>query len=423
MSSRVLVVPAGTEIGHEVYESLRYSKHWELVGANAVRDHSEVTFPKMHFGLPFVDHNNFVHAVQSLVKEQNIEFVVPAHDEAIFKLSGQLTGAVFVGPHLELSELLRFKSKILMSLRDYIPVPAGVGDRPTFPIFAKPDRGQGSRGARIVRNEQELTLVRKAEEPMLLQEFLPGPELTIDCFSSPNHEVIYCTARKRDRVSSGIATRMQMVEEPLFLEYAAIISRELKISGAWFFQVKQDAYGVYKLLEVANRIAGSSGFQRAIGINLMDAWLHQISGREVSFIKPLIDTLIYDRALYARMKLQRKVKNIYVDFDDTLIFNKGAAVHHRLIGLLYAFKITKGVPLTLVTRHNGEIDAQLRRMGLIGLFDDVVHLKNGEKKSSYINPDGAVFIDDAFSERKEVGSLPGVICLPPESIEMLEAIL
>jgi hypothetical protein len=377
----------------------------------------------MHFGLPFVDDENFVREVQRLVAEQNIDFVIPTHDEAIFKLSGKLTTAVFVGPHLELSELLRFKSKVLMRLRDYIPVPADVGDRPTFPIFGKPDRGQGSRGARIIRNEQELALLRKTQEPMLLQEFLPGGELTVDCFSSPNHEVIYCAARRRDRVSSGIATRMQMVEEPLFLEYAAIISRELKVSGAWFFQVKQDAYGIYKLLEVANRIAGSSGFQRAIGINLMDAWLHQVSGREVSFIKPMVDGLVYDRALYARMKLQRKVKNIYVDFDDTLIFNRGAGVHHRLIGLLYAFKITKGVPITLVTRHKGEIDAQLRQMGLVGLFDDVVHLRNGEKKSSYINPDGAVFIDDAFSERKEVGSLPGVICLPPESIEMLEAIL
>ncbi|TIX89355.1 ATP-grasp domain-containing protein [Rhizobium sp. P44RR-XXIV] len=423
MRGRVLVVPAGTEIGHEVYESLRYSKHWELVGANAVKDHSEVTFPEAYFDLPYVDDDGFVFEVQRLVAEKRIDYVIPAHDEALFQLSGKSMTAVLVGPSTELSDILRFKSKVLMKLRGHIPVPEAIGNSPLFPFFSKPDRGQGSRGARIVRNERELELLNEAREPMLFQELLPGDELTVDCFSLPDHEIAYCAARRRERVSSGIATRMQMVDEPLMLKHASVISRELKISGAWFFQMKQDIHGTYKLLEVANRIAGSSGFQRAMGINLMDAWLHQLAGKEVSFIKPFVGGLIYDRALYARIKLHRIVKNIYVDFDDTLIFNQGKQVHHRLIGLLYAFKITKGVPLTLLTRHGGEIDALLRRMGLIELFDSIIHLKNGEKKSLYINPDGAIFIDDAFSERKEVNSLGGVICLPPESIDVLEAIL
>lgn len=423
MSSRVLVVPAGTEIGHEVYESLRYSKHWDLVGANAVRDHSEVTFPEAYYDLPYVDDDNFVFEVQRLIAEKNIDYVIPAHDEAIFKLAGKLAATSFVGPSKELSETLRFKSKVLAKLRESVPVPESVESSRSFPIFSKPDRGQGSRGARVVRSGRELELLQETQEPLLFQELLPGDELTVDCFSSPTHEVIYCAARRRERVSSGIATRMQLVDEPIMLEHASIISRELRLSGAWFFQMKQDRYGVYKLLEVANRIAGSSGFQRAIGVNLTDAWLHQLSGKAVSFIKPTIDGLVYDRALYARLKLHRIVKNIYVDFDDTLIFNQGKSVHHRLIGLLYAFKITKSVPLTLVTRHGGEIDTSLREMGLIGLFDNIVHLRNGERKSLYINPDAAIFIDDAFSERKDVSSLGDVICLPPESVDILEAIL
>ena len=47
MKKNILVVPAGSEIGHEIFEALRYSKHWNLIGANTVRDHSEILYDRL----------------------------------------------------------------------------------------------------------------------------------------------------------------------------------------------------------------------------------------------------------------------------------------------------------------------------------------------------------------------------------------
>ncbi len=424
MKKRVLVVPAGTEIAHEVCESLRYSKHWELIGANAVRDHSELIFPRVHNSVPFVDDSSFVDAVQRLIVEQDVDYVIPAHDEAIFQLAECVAPDAFVGPRVELGQILRYKSKMLAALRDVVPTPREIhADNDYFPIFCKPDRGQGSRGALVVRTVEELRSLQSSTPGLLYQELLPGNEVTVDCFSAPNGELLYSSARARDRVLSGIATRMHAVEDPIFDDYASAISQSLMLSGAWFFQMKQDRYGEYRLLEVANRVAGSSGYQRAKGVNLVDAWLHQMDGKAITLARPLIGELIYDRALYPKIKADITADHIYVDFDDTVILDGGEKLHYRLVGLLFGIKVARKTPITLITRHAHDIDDALARLSLGDLFDNIIHLRSDERKSAFVVSRNAIFIDDAHRERREVAEATGALCLGPESIDILESLL
>jgi hypothetical protein len=44
MKKNVLVFPCGSEIGLEVYRSLKHSIHFNLIGANSVDDHGRVVF-------------------------------------------------------------------------------------------------------------------------------------------------------------------------------------------------------------------------------------------------------------------------------------------------------------------------------------------------------------------------------------------
>jgi len=423
MKKRVAVFPAGTEIAHEVFESLKFSKHWELYGANSARDHSELTFRNLRLDLPRVDQPDFLAKVQQIVREWGIDYIVPAHDDAIYALSGQITGAKLVGPGPDLAHTLRFKSVLLDQLRGVIPVPNPVGKDPDFPIFCKPDRGQGSRGARILASREEYVRVQTEEDGLIFQELLPGDEVTVDCFSDAESKVLFCSARVRERVLSGIATRMREVEIAELPSYADLISKALGISGAWFFQMKKDRFERHKLLEVANRLAGSSGFQRAKGINLIDAWLHQLEGAAVKIEARSLPNLIYDRALYPRMSIERSISRIYVDYDDTIILNDGADIHHRLVGLLFGLKVSKKIPITLLTRHAHDVEASLQSHGLLGLFDQVVHIRDGGSKSRHIDCDECIFIDDSFAERNEVARRSGALCIPPESVEILEAFL
>ncbi|MCJ2142964.1 ATP-grasp domain-containing protein [Methylobacterium sp. E-066] len=423
MKKRVLVVPAGTEIAHEVIESLRFSKYWDVYGGNSVKDHSEILLnDKCHF-VPFVVDPNFVSAVQELVTKLDIDFVIPAHDEALFRLAGRIDGAIVAGPSPELGEILKLKSSTIAKLRGVVPAPQiyAPGEE-KFPVFCKPDRGQGSRGIRIVHDSDELDQIRATDSNLIVQELLTGEEVTVDCFSDPSSRVLFASARSRVRTTGGISVRSRQVGDAEFPHLASKISEALHLTGAWFFQMKKNADGHYKLLEVANRIAGSSGFQRVRGVNFMDAWLHQLSGQDVKFQTLSKFDFVYDRALYVKTIVQSRINALYVDFDDTLIID-GSIVNHRLIGILFGAKYNKRKKIVLLTRHDGIVEEKLVHFGLSSLFDEIIHLKKGEMKSNSVEGADAIFIDDSYRERADVAEKCGAIAIGPESLDLVEGIL
>jgi carbamoyl-phosphate synthase large subunit len=423
MKKRVLVVPAGTEIAHEVIESLRFSKFWDVYGGNSVNDHSEILLKdRCHF-VPFVVDPNFVSAVQDLVTKLKIDFVIPAHDEALFRLAGHIDGAIVAGPSPDLGEILKLKSSTIDKLRGVVPAPQiyAPGEE-RFPVFCKPDRGQGSRGIKIVHDPEELGRMRAADGNLIVQELLTGEEVTVDCFSDPSSRVLFASARSRVRTTGGISVRSRSVDDAEFPLLANRISEGLKLTGAWFFQMKRGADGHYKLLEVANRIAGSSGFQRVRGINFMDAWLHQLSGQAVSFQPPTDIDFVYDRALYVKTIVKSEIHSLYIDFDDTLILD-GFTINHRLVGILFGAKYNKGKKVILLTRHDGIVEEKLAAFGLSALFDEIIHLKKGERKSASVEGAHALFIDDSHRERADVAATCGAIAIGPESLDLVEGIL
>lgn len=420
---KVLVTPAGTEIGHEIAESLKFSKHFDLIGANSVEDHSEFVFPRVIVGSPFANQDGYVPYINKIVRDEQINVVMPAHDDAIYQLSGHVEGALLAAPVRPLADILRFKSRILEALSGVVPVPEVYNQANIkYPAFMKPDRGQGSRGTKLLGSIADLYGLNLNMKEFVFQEVLPGREVTVDCFSSPQSDLLFVGPRLRERISGGIATRMRSLFSRELEAFATEISRTLRLVGAWFFQAKEDVSKQFKVLEVANRIAGSSGHQRMRGVNLVEAWLHQLCGREIEFAPIPSINFVSDRALYYRTRSE-VIRNVYVDFDDTAFSLAENTVNARLIGTLLGLKVNKGVSIHLLTRHAGEIEQVLKRIGLDKLFDHIYHLRNGERKSDYIVEREAVFIDDSFRERLEVAKRRGILCLPPESIEYLEGCL
>ncbi len=191
--------------------------------------------------------------------------------------------------------------------------------------------------------------------------------------------------------------------------------------GPWFFQMKTAADGSLKLLEAANRVSGTMGFQRERGINLLEAWLHELGGRPVDFLPWAHGPVTYDRYLGARASWPYDLRTVYVDFDDTILL-PGGGLNYRLVGNLFGLKANAGARIVLITRHASDIDRSVAELGLAGLFDKIHHLRSDEPKSACIEPEGAVFIDDSFSERREVWRKWAIPTLPVEALALLEGL-
>ncbi len=414
---RVFIFPCGSEIGLELNRALAYSTHFEAVGGNSVEDHGAFAFEHYVGGLPFVDDPELLRRLHETFARERIDLVIPAHDSAVLRFAewaaaGDLGDVRLVGSPLETCRVARSKIETYRRLQDAVPVPELHDPRSKdlpFPLFLKPEVGQGSRGVYLAPDSESLAFHAFRHPDILACEYLPGPEFTIDCFTDRHGMLRYTGARLRERVSNGISVGSTSVEDPQFEFLAHAINSALTFRGQWFFQMKKRASGELVLLEIAPRAAGTSGFARAMGVNLPVLSLHDALDRDID-IHINRYKIVTDRALATRAKIDFKFSHVFTDLDDTLIWEGG--VNHRLIAVLYRFR-SEGKQLHLVTRHlarHAELTEDAIESHAISrrLFDRILETPEGVRKSHLIDRRDAIFIDDSFSERADVAAVRNI---------------
>ena len=418
----ILVFPAGTEIAFEIHDALKNSKFVRLFGATSVPCHAEFVFQTCVTGLPFVDDPALIPALNRVIDAYGIDYVYPAHDSALLRFSEERDAlhAKVVASARETVGICRSKTRTyrFLSGAPYLPAFYGSPDEiPGYPVFIKPAVGQGSQGARIIRDRSHLEEALSEGQEYTICEYLPGEELTVDCFTDRHGSLLVVSPRSRERIRAGIAVRSRNL--PLTEELQSIaedINRRLSFNGAWFFQVKKNAAGQFRLLEIAPRIAGTMGLTRNLGINMPLLTLYNFWGIDVSLI-PNREDLLLDRAFISRFQTDLSYSSVYVDFDDTLIV-RGKVNAFLMMFLYQAFN--QGKRLCLLTRHSTDIFADLEKACIpASLFSEIIRLDEVGAKTDYIAPD-SIFIDDSFSERKRVRDALGI---PVFDLDMVESLI
>lgn len=418
----VAVFPAGSEIGLEIHNALRFVKDITLYGFTSTSDHSSLVYKNMVSGLPYLGCDNLFDAMEKEIKRLNIHYIFPAHDDATVFLSAnaERLSAKIVSPDESACNICRSKTKTFKALEGcsfvpevYDPNNLGKND---FPVFIKPDRGQGSVGAKKITSRELLSKVCSIDEYVVC-EYLPGKEYTVDCLTDINGKVLVSRHRERKRVKAGISVASGcLTESEIVRSIAKKVSEKIGMKGAWFFQVKENGNGDLILMEVAARIAGTMGMYRNLGINFPLLSLYISRGIDVHLIENMFD-LGVDRAFINRYHSDLEYETVYIDFDDTVIH--GEEVNVFIMQFIYQCQ-NKHVDICLITRHADDITDTLENMKIhADLFKKIIHLKEGEKKSDYITEKSAIFIDDSFSERMDVFSRCSVPVFDLDSIELL----
>ena len=430
MKKNILVFPCGSEIALEVYRAVNHSTHFNLIGANSIEDHGQFVFENYIGGLPFITAPDFLEKFRQIIRENNIDAIYPAMDTVIelLKSNEDFFGCKVVSSPIETTQICLSKSKTYKVLEDVVKVPRTytanelVKAGGMFPVFAKPDIGYGSRGAKKISSIEDLKAHLALYPSCILSEFLPGKEYTVDCFSSHNGDLLFAAARERCRIMNGISVNTKPVKENAeeFMDFAQKINETIKFQGAWFYQVKRDANGNLTLLEIASRFGGSSSLFRAQGINFALMSLFDAFDIPVSILRNGYD-VVMDRALDNKYKLDLKYSEVFVDFDDCIYLEK-KFVNDALMAFLYRC-MNKGIKVTLLSRHDdeklGKLDELLDKLRIRQVFDRIIHLNPSQKKIDSIDNTDSIFIDDSFAERKAVADKFNI---PVFSLDMIEAL-
>ena len=141
-----------------------------------------------------------------------------------------------IGPEKVTAEIYRSKLKTYQKFSSIFNCPKinrTILEIKSFPVFLKPDIGQGSKGIYIANDAEEVKFYLKKNKSLLILQFLPGPEYTVDCFSNRKRNLSFFGARLRNRIKGGISVNtFSIVDNEKFKKLANLINKELILRGA-----------------------------------------------------------------------------------------------------------------------------------------------------------------------------------------------
>ncbi len=307
-STHILMTGAGAPGAAGILKCMQQEPSLRVTAADA-RSHVAGRYLAEDFAIiPPADSLDFIPALIDLCAKKSVQMILPLVTRELIPLAQhketfeQLGIKVLVSPLASL-EIANNKSRLYEFLQwrgieipdfrvaenaEQFTVAASQLGFPEKTICFKPSVANGSRGFRIISNnidDRDLLFNHKpssvympyseavrilADGPfpeLLISEYLPGPEYSVDCLAR-NGEPVLVVPRLRKRMINGISVEGEFVQDVPVIQYCSRILRELKLHGNIGIQVKQSLTGQFLILEINPRVQGGISTCLGAGINL-----------------------------------------------------------------------------------------------------------------------------------------------------------
>jgi len=176
--------------------------------------------------------------------------------------------------------------------RSYLP--GDLGQDARFPMFIKPRTGSGGTQTYAVRNSEELAFFSTYVQNPIIQDFLPGPEVTVDAIVGRSGDLLALTQRKRLMVRSGEVSRGVTVFEPEVDSIVRSVVKELRPLGPITIQTMWDGER-FCVNEVNARMGGGLPLTVAAGVTVGDLLLSSWAGDPVKAVPDYEQDLVMSR--------------------------------------------------------------------------------------------------------------------------------
>ncbi|MET0909210.1 MAG: ATP-grasp domain-containing protein [Ilumatobacteraceae bacterium] len=236
----------------------------------------------------FVDH------LFGLAERWDADVVIPTVDSELIPVAASLArfedaGHAVMVPSLDSLERTVDKWVLMDGLGGSDAVPATVlidesfdvdswvAQGHTWPAITKPRLGSGGRGVALIDSPEALTV--PFDRTYILQELLPGIEISVDVLARRDGAVVAAVPRLRLKVDSGIAVAGEAIHDELASDLARAVVLGVGLTGPLNVQFKRAVDGEWKLLEINPRLPGSSPLTMAAGVDFVGLALADLLGQ------------------------------------------------------------------------------------------------------------------------------------------------
>jgi len=151
----------------------------------------------------------------------------------------------------------------------------------SYPVIVKPREGSGSRGIVMVDSAAELAKLAALDltATLIVQEFLPGEEYSVDVLADADGRVVASVPRLRARVDSGVSVGGRTVHDAEVEWFGRTVAQATGVTFVANVQCKRDQGGSPALLEVNPRMPGTLGLTIASGVDMPRLALASLLGQ------------------------------------------------------------------------------------------------------------------------------------------------
>lgn len=277
-------------------------------------------FHKADLGIkvPTVGRIEYVPKLLDAVRKHRIDLLVPLTDLDLRSLARHRDEFAEVGCTVMVSDerairACRDKSKLgaMLKRADLKPIETfSLKDfraNPFYPCFIKPSRGSASIGTSVINNQKELkSHIATFGSNLIVQEYVPGQEFTVDVYRSRDGLVRSVVPRQRLVVRSGEVEKGITVKDDQIIEATVKLSSMLDgLWGVFCCQCRRDKKNRPRFFEINPRFGGGAPLSIAAGANLPLYLLEEILALPITGeIGKFTDHLLmmrYDDAVFAQI--------------------------------------------------------------------------------------------------------------------------
>tara|TARA_R110000824_G_scaffold122128_6_gene278846 strand:- start:1006 stop:2076 length:1071 start_codon:yes stop_codon:yes gene_type:complete len=272
------------------------------------------------FIAPRGDSDDYITELLSYCRKNNIDLLIPCADEELLPLATNkhlfeemgckvlVSGEASIRTALNKSRLFQFcannhlseyivEYSVCNNVEDllktyYKMIDAGLK------VCVKPTKAHGSRGFRVIEPlTSKSTFFNSKAQPnsitidslceilgneefpeLLIMEYLPGSEYSVDCFKRDGD--FLCVPRTREIIKEGICVAGKVVKNEALMHAANKIYNKIGLSYNANIQFRYNEAGRPVLLEINPRFSGTMEHCRAAGVNFVEVAIRNILNLE-----------------------------------------------------------------------------------------------------------------------------------------------
>ena len=242
-----------------------------------------------YYVLPRIDDVNFMNKANEIIVKEKIDLIFPTSGFDIIpyskhKIKLEKNGTTCFFSDYETIELCNNKYNFYVKIKGKFPIPnftLSYDEVNEYPVFVKPVKGKGSRNIYLCNSKGELDYILNKYSDMLLCEYLPGKEYTIDVLSDMNGVPICAIPRERIETKDGISFKGKVEKNNQMQEICMSLAGYIGIKGPSCMQMKQDKNGEFKFVEVNPRMGGGTIMATLAGVNIPNLILKLYNGIKI----------------------------------------------------------------------------------------------------------------------------------------------